>query len=293
MSAHLTLGGSIFAEVDLRTLQGGQGLGFYRLIAQVDITTYGRQSGQEIAVTNVHGELWVRGRENSEFFLGYMRRQGTDMPLVTYQNTSKNYVPFEIELDPRRIASVERIRCGGDLFFKLKLYGVTSGGPRDNPQPANVELQYRANQSTWIELLDQMGYQRTLLLEIPMPGEKDIPQFQKAAEYLQTSQTHMLRGHFRDAVGTCRDVLELISSGLNDEIDQPPDVIKSWFESTREMDKGARLRLVRRSLKILTHPARHADEVSTSFEWGPTDAIGAVMMTAALFQLAAENRHRD
>jgi hypothetical protein len=103
----------------------------------------------------------------------------------------------------------------------------------------------------------------------------------------------MLRGHFKDAVGTCRDVLELVSSALNDEKEQAPESIKSLFEGTREMDKEQRLRVVRRSLKILTHPARHADQVSTSVEWGPLDASSVIMMTAALLQLAAEKRSKD
>jgi hypothetical protein len=287
------MGGTIFAELDLTTLQGGQGLGFYRLIAQVDITTHSKQVGEEVVITNIHGELWVRGKEGPEYFLGNIGRQGANLPLTTYQHTNKEYLPLEIELDSRRIDSLERIRCGGDLFFRLNLYGVGTAGRQNRPQPANTILQYRANQSTWIEILEQMNYRKVILLEIPMPEKEDLAQFQQAADSLRTAQTHMLRGHFKDAVGTCRDVLELVSSALNDEKEQAPESIKSLFEGTREMDKEQRLRVVRRSLKILTHPARHADQVSTSVEWGPLDASSVIMMTAALLQLAAEKRSKD
>ncbi len=287
MSVSWALNSTIFAEVDLKTLHGERGLGFYRLMAQIDVTTHSKQPGEEVTVTNIGGDLWVRGNSNQEHFLGYLRRQGAESPIRTYQHTYKGNVHLEIELDARRIEAIERIRLGGDLFFRMNLYGAAYGGREKSSQPVHATLQYRANQGTWIEILGQMGYRQTMLLEIPVPSDEVSLQLPEAAEHLQTAQTHMLQGHFRDAVGACRDVMESLSVALNDERDQPPETIKSWFEGTRAMGKEERLRIVRRSLKILTHAARHADEVSTSIEWGPTDARVAIIMAAALLQLAA------
>jgi hypothetical protein len=222
--------------------------------------------------------------------LGYLRRQGTEFPLTTYQHTSTRNITLEIELDARRIEAIERVRIGGDLFFRVNLCGVAHGGREKSSQPVHATLQYRANQSTWAEVLEQMDYRQTMLLEIPVPRDDTGPQLPEAAKHLQTAQTHMLRGHFRDAVGACRDVMESLSAALNDEGDQLPEVIKSWFEGTRSMGKEERLRIVRRAIKILTHPARHADEVSTSIEWGPTDARAAIIMAAALLHLTGEKR---
>ncbi|MEW6683522.1 MAG: hypothetical protein AB1451_11470 [Nitrospirota bacterium] len=290
MSASWALNSTIFADLDLKGLVGGQGLGFHRLIAQVDVTTHSKQPGEDVAVTNIGGELRVRGRSEPEHVVGYMRRQGQEVPLATGQYTYKTNVPLEIELDARRVDAIERVRLGGDLFFSLSLFGVAHGGRDRITQPVPVTLQYRANQGTWIEILGQMGYRKTILLEIPVLEDDVNPQFPQAAEYLQTAQTHMLRGHFRDAVGACRDVMESLSTVLNDDGVQPPEAIKSWFEGTRAMGKEERLRIVRRALKILTHPARHADEVSTAIEWGPADARGAIVMAAALLNVAGERK---
>lgn len=290
MSVSWTLNSTIFAELDLKTLQGSPGLGFYRLIAQVDVTTHGKQAGEEVAVTNIGGELYVRGKGNQEHFLGYLRRQGTELPLTTFQHTQTGNILLETELDARRVEAIERVRLGGDLFFRMNLYGVANGGCEKSSRSVNATLQYRANQSAWIETLEQMGYRQTMLLEIPVPGDEVSPQLPEAAKHLQTAQTHMLRGHFRDAVGACRDVMESLSTALNDERDQLPEAIKSWFEGTRSLGKEERLRIVRRAFKILTHPARHADEVSTSIEWGPTDARAAIVMAATLLGVAGEKR---
>jgi len=290
MSVYWSLNGTTFAEFDFAAIQGGRGLGFYRLIAQVHATTHAKQAGEEVSVIYFSGELWVRGKEGREQYLGHLRRQGAESALTASQYTSKVVVPLEIELDARRIEAIERIRLGGELFFRLILYGIASGGRNDHQQTMQASLDYRANQGTWIEILGQMDYQKTVLLEIPVPGDEISPQYLPVSRHLQTAQMHMMRGHFRDAVGACRDVMESLASALNDEKNELPGAIKSWFEETRAMDKEERLRIVRRALKVLTHPARHADDVSTSIEWGPTDARATIAMAAALFQLAAERR---
>lgn len=283
-----SFGATTFAKLDLKTLRGEPGLGFYRLIAQVDVTTHGRQAGEEVSVTNIRGEVQVHGKDPRDRYLGNLRRLGTDSSLMTYQHTGNNNFQLEIEMDARRVEAIEEIRLGEDLFFTLTVYGLAYGEREKRSQSVSTTLQYRANQSAWIEILQQMGYRRTMLLEIPLLGDEVSPRFPEAAEHLKTAQTHLLRGHFRDAVGTCRDVIESLSVALSDESAQLPETVKSWFEGTRSMSKEERFRLVRRALKVLTHPARHADEVSASIEWRLTDARAAIVMVATLLQIAAE-----
>lgn len=284
-----SLNSTVFAELDWQRLHGQPGLGFYRLVAHIGVTFHGKPDGAEVTVTNIDGELLVRGKDNQEHYLGYLRRQGATYPFATYQHTATGSITLEIELDAGRIEAIERIRLGGDLFFKLTLYGSAYGGGDTHSRAVQDVLHFRANQSSWIEILDQMGYRQTMLLEIPVAGGEISPQLSEAAKHLQTAQAHLLRGHFRDAVGACRDVMELLSAALTDEEGQLPGTIKAWFDDTRSMGKGERLRIVRRALKVLAHPARHADQVATSIEWGPTDARAAIIMAAALLQLAGES----
>jgi len=63
----------------------------------------------------------------------------------------------------------------------------------------------------------------------------------KASKYLQDAQTQFLNGHFREAVGLCRDVVESISVFLNDEKDKMPPEIDSWFDNSRNMNKEERI----------------------------------------------------
>ncbi len=290
MSDHWSLNSTAFAELDVKSMNGSPGLGFYRLLVQVNITTRARPPGEEIVVTNIGGELLVQGKGETESFLGHMIQPGNQAPIRIMQYTNTLPAHLEIELDARRIEAIERIRLGEHLSFRLNVYGMAYDHKERAPQKVSAMLQYRANQGTWTEILEQMGYRKTILLEIPVPGEDISPKLTKAAGHLQIAQKHMLQGHFRDAVGACRDVLESLSVELKDEKGQTPEVIQSWFEGTREMSKDERLRLIRKAFKIFTHPARHADEVSTSMEWGPTDARTAIMMAGALLQLAVEKK---
>jgi hypothetical protein len=134
-----------------------------------------------------------------------------------------------------------------------------------------------------------MGYRKTLLLEIPMPDSDAPEELRKAVEHLRQAQDLMIHGRYREAVGACRDVLDSLGAGLADEQDQPPEAVRGWFEGTRGLDKAGRVRLARRALKVLTHPARHADEVSARHEWGPVDAMSIVTATAALMRLATQD----
>jgi len=290
MSDDWTIRNLIFAKLELKSIHGSPGLGFYRLIARIDYTTHSKEPAEEVTVSNIGGTLWVCGEDTQDRFLGYLRREGPESSLITYDHTRTGQLQFEIELDARRIEAIEEIRQGGDLKFTLNLYGIAHSASDELQHNVNATLKYQANQSTWIEVLDQMGYRKTMLLEIPMLEEKVNPLFKEAVEHLKIAQTHLLKGHFRDAVGSCRDVLESLSKALNDER-QLPETVKSWTTNTRSMGKEERLRLIREAVKVLTHPARHADEVSALIDWGPEDARAVITMAALLLKLTTQGRN--
>ena len=138
-------------------------------------------------------------------------------------------------------------------------------------------------QGVWVPMLEQMGYQRTLLLEVSIPDADHRPELANAVELLSRSQGLIAEGQYTEAVGICRDVLEEITRALKDE--NVPDVpVAGLFEQTRQMNKAERLRLLRRAAKVLTHPARHRDEVAAAIEWSRIDAVSIVTITAALIQ---------
>jgi len=145
---------------------------------------------------------------------------------------------------------------------------------------------FEVNQTSWIKVLGQLGYAKLMLLEVPLLDGLG-PAFDEASGHLRKAKAAMLRGEYREAVGCCRDVIEALTRALRDKDEQ----LAKLVTNTRELDKAERLRLLRQALKVLTHPARHADEVAAAIEWTRTDAVAVITMTAAVMQELAAPVH--
>jgi len=131
------------------------------------------------------------------------------------------------------------------------------------------------SQSDWISVFAELEYARTLLLELPVADARIDPELAEAANFLSRAQQSMVRGEYREAVGLCRDLLAEVGKALL----RGPE---AEFTDLRAKDKSQRLSLVRRALKVFTHPARHRDDVSTRFEWSRRDAVFCVTCVSAL-----------
>ena len=81
MSDSWTIGSYVFAELELKSIHGSPGLGFYRLFIRVDYTMHNKLSGQEVTVTNIGGALEVRGNDTAGRFLGYDGGDFRNLPL--------------------------------------------------------------------------------------------------------------------------------------------------------------------------------------------------------------------
>lgn len=283
------LGSTDFADVRLMNVHGQHGLGFYRLTIQVVVDMRPRVENDLVVVTDLAAEVGMSEGIGIGPLIGRMVARGSDLPIESRPHKNEQWVTFDLDMDGSRVAAIEEQRAGRDFKLGLAISGQATSQTASTPQRIRADLTIDANQSTWVKVLEAMGYCRTLLLEIPMPGQDAPEELKQTVEHLRQAQDLMMRGKHREAVGACRDVLESMGVALADEQGQTPEAVRSWFEGTHEMDKAARVRLVRRALKILTHPARHADEVSAGHEWGPEDAKAIVTATAALVQLTAQD----
>jgi hypothetical protein len=133
---------------------------------------------------------------------------------------------------------------------------------------------------SWLSPEGRTPIASTLLIEVPLPDAAAQPELAAAARLLGEAQGHMLVGHDRDAVGKLRDVLEEVTLAFGDDDSNDP-VVTALFANSRSMSKAERLRVVRRALKLVTHPARHRDEVAVGIDWGRIDSAQMIAMVAA------------
>lgn len=271
-------GGTTFARGSVSGVKGAPALGFFRLTVNVELVIQpaGAATAQADApqITAFAAEIGAGGK-----LLGRFRPAMQVLPLMQYAGSANTQsVPLECDLDRARIEAVEGLRAGGHL--DLQLYMTARFG---NGQATSLQDTYHVNQGVWVAALDEMGYQRSLLIEVPVPDASRHPELAAAVDSLAQAQAHMLNGQDRDAVGACRDVLEELSRALGDDDDDiDPEVKRVLFNGTRRMTKAERMRVVRRALKIVTHPARHRDNVAVGIDWSRIDSAAVIQMTAAL-----------
>jgi hypothetical protein len=269
-------GGASFGTGSVSSLRGERGLGFFRLNMTLEfiIEPAGSSSGQSSLpqVIELMAEARIGGRSIGRFIStpGYL-------PIPSYPERSNRVsISLACDLDRARIEAIEHQRAGGHLSLDISISGRFDSGTVLSATEPHV-----VNQGVWIEALAEMGYQRTLLIEVPMPDPNVQPELADAVALLAQAQAHLLLGHDRDAVGALRDVLEQVKLAFGDDDAIDPDLQRVLFTNSRSMTKGERLRVLRRALILVTHPARHRDQVSVAIDWSRIDAMQMITMTAA------------
>jgi|CXWL01.1.fsa_nt_gi hypothetical protein len=278
---HFTLNGRIVAEVKISRFQGQVGLGLYRLLVHLDFVFMRMPEGEGAILHELTGDLQIEGCYASSLRLFQGLGQ---FSIGEYEGSLPVLLVADLSL--RQLQAIEDLRQGKGLTIGVNIsmtcWGKLHGGT-GLLRASSGYLSHQVTQGAWIEVLNELGYRKIMLLEIPEMAESLAPELMEAVAYLAKAQQALHRGEYREAVGCCRDVLESLSTAMGDSDVQDTE-FQAFFKDVRSKDKAARLRLVRRAMKILSHPARHADEVATQIEWSRTDATAVITMIAALLQ---------
>lgn len=183
---------------------------------------------------------------------------------------------YDLLLSPSAIEAVERLRGGESIQFRLKIQAHLTRGAET--LAANDEIQFCVVQSDWIAVLEQMGYRKTLLLELPIPqgDEGSVPQ-----RHLDTARSHMLRGHYEDAVASCRKALEgwTTQRAEGEAVRKARETKRTASRSLTLFDRELLLRDAATNFADLAH---HADEVASAESYSRDDAAMMMAITAAI-----------
>lgn len=189
-----------------------------------------------------------------------------------------------VELDFQKTNALEALRAGGGLRFRLR---IRARFQREDGECVDVcdDTECVVNQSDWIKALGDMGYQKRVLIEVPLFDEDVDERFAHAGRYLQEATLSMRRGAWRDAVGKCRSALEAAQSFL-DDAKSVAEIFKS-NKNQHELTHSERLMVLRKALLVCVHPAQHGDKASTEIEYTAEDASAFVTLTSAVLRRLA------
>lgn len=276
------------------------GLGFFRMEARINCVLHPVNGEDYIEWSQLRCQWNARGQDGATRPLG----TGRIWPdrLITEVETREPSLDVSIDFDLGRMAALENLRAGGDVHFTVLLEGWASQGT-NLPQQYWLNAEVTVPRSEWLKRLEESGYKKTLLLEIPVPEVPANEALSPAARHLEMAQKHLLSGHYRDCVGACRDVVSAIdfiefSADKDRDLRSVTEGIQRKASDLRSKDE--RIYLLRHSFKQIAHAARHDDrlpaenesseggEKALPFSWEPEDARLAFSIAAALYRYAYE-----
>jgi|GEM_PF-2378627 len=288
MSDWLTYDDKRFCTIDIDNISGQKGLGIYRFILNIKFLWDELTPETAITLDRMAVNLYARDKSGGTHYLGRLEHQSHNFPkIINSKSYNSENVQFEMELTSSRIEAIEELRQGKNINLEISLEGIAFKQGVDEPRRAHVSIRHCIKQSEWLEVIEQMKYQKTMVIEIPLFEESAIPGAKDINEHLMAAKNHMLHGNYREAVGSCRDVLEKLGDSLGDDKTTLIDEMsaKEYFNKSDKMNKNERLRLVRRSVRFFSQPSRHVDEVSSKYNWNYIDARAMISFTSAIVQI--------
>ena len=270
-----------FAKLEIKQVTGRHCLGFHRLNIIIDFQLTEHPGKEAPVILNLGGELKVK-IQGTDHIIGKITPSRGGLVLKPFSHSTKASCNFELDLDSLRLEAIEELRDSVGVYFIATIWG-TAFSKTNGSHQVSQDLYHNINQGTWVEILAQLGYAKYMLLEIPIAEKNTNPELAQATEHLSSAQKAMMNGNYREAVGCCRDVLESLTTALKDSDTKDPEV-QQLFANSKKMDKPARQRVIRKALKVLSNPARHADANAANIEWLRKDATSMITMVATMMQ---------
>ena len=198
----------------------------------------------------------------------------TIQPFKVSQYACKCAVLFDLPLTQQAMEALERRRNGQGVSLAIKLQAEVRRGPEI--QIAFEDLTGTFNISHWIAALEQTGYGRSLLFEVPIPSEP--AGLENSVRLLEIARGFLASGHYSEVVAKCRMVLE----GLTQEMGEG-SALKAARDAQKQDRTAMQRELMMRQAAIdFAHLAHHPTGVSLDGAFDRNAAQMMLGMTAAL-----------
>lgn len=273
----ITWSSQIIADVRCAGVNIQPGIGIVLLRFSVLFDVKARQD-QTLRFADARIQVLAGTSASSQQVLGIALPEAAVM-IATAPNTSSTAFLFDLPLTPSQMAALEEIRNGGDLQFRLHVYGEAYGP--QGPWVAADDIQYRVEQSEWIRHLNQASLADTLLFEVALPRNQSNPEMATALAHLKQARDFFLAGHYDAAIGKCRSAIDAYTKA-NGDGPQIQAAIEAFKSKKSAMPQAQRMLLLREAVRHMTHQAHHDPADGDAYEFSRTDANLILGMTAAL-----------
>lgn len=272
----IMLGACTLATARVTAVAGAQVLGAHRIQLCIEFrsTQHVPDGGIRLVGSRCHVQSIGKGPAGD---LGWLDSDGT--PIALHAPNSIAAATFVADLPHARLEALEANRAGELPQLQVRLTGsvITTSGL---PVGFNEAVDFRPSRDEWLTALESSGYRRLLIVEVAIPFEGSDAQ---GGPHMFLSQANkaMRDGRWRDCVSACRDALEQLApaDGFGQ---QEEKLVNDLLGKSKSWDKDQRFMAIRKALTIVTHAAKHADEITAGIQWDRVDAQSVVAITSLL-----------
>ncbi len=283
----LSNGRTTIARIKQTKLIGKTGIGIYQFILQLELLIHS-QNEFEAILRNLVAEVKVIDSDGKELLIGVAKPESPYIENTRKNNDIQSISNLRLLLSPQQVELIEEIRKGNDFEIKSKIYcefDCTYFDERpNNYSSGQVEISRNINQSEWISVLENMGYGKYLLLEIPFPEmvNSNIPQ--NILNEITSAQEHFFKGHYEVTITKSRLSLELLSNLLGDSnlISKSFGLFKESKNERESMSKEERFYVIRKAILHYSHLSVHSEEDGNVANFNRVEAQQILSMTISI-----------
>jgi hypothetical protein len=270
----------VIADAKVTGVIGGRSAGGYILRLAVEFNVMNWNGALPFPVVLMSpARIGLHGQTGLSIGLAHPE---TIQPFTVSPYAKKIATLFDLFLTQQAMEALERHRNGLGVTLTVRLQAEVRLG--NEIQIAREDLTGDFNLSQWIVALDQAGFGRSVLFEVPIPSEPAA--LGSSMELLEIARRYLASGHYSEVVAKCRMVLEGLTQELNDVA-----AIKAASETpARDRTVQQRELIMRKAATDFAHLAHHPSGISLDDAF---DRIAAQMMlgtTAALVSSAMYRR---
>lgn len=185
-----------------------------RLNFHIDIKN---DSNQKYNIQFLTGEVTLYKNDSAVGF-------ATLNPLISgywFNPRSTITVVMNLDLTHRQIEVIEELRKENDVFFGLNLRFLfeRTRAPSQTRGSENVSLDITVrragngnklmiSQSEWVKMLNEMGYERLRVIELPIPELPHGTIINTSVEFVEEALKKFNEGYYSDVLTDCRKAIE-------------------------------------------------------------------------------------
>lgn len=232
----------------------------------------------------VFGPSRVALNDAGGLFLGFALPE-TPQPFRVGDHGLTSRVIFDLHLTPAAMEEVERLRNGQGVTMTIALQPEIR-------MPGELQVGFenvlcQVNVAAWLVALEQTGYGRSMLFEVPLPA--DLPGLGVVADRMEAARKHLTQGHYSEVVAACRMALEDLTKSLGQSAALTA-VLQLPRSAKHQLDLAQRELLMRQALTDFTSLAHHTTGVPMGELFDRNAAQLALGTTAALVSSALRQR---